>query len=127
MKPRANIYPEATEGRVKTSDTPLPEEQKIISRNVDGSKEYEDFKERARENELDTISHRFFGLSIFFVVAIVALAFSNAVYGWYLPYIKYILGAVAGIFLLIVIVFLIRQFRLRHASKKYKKQRKKNS
>lgn len=127
MKPRANIYPEATEGRIKTSDTPLPEESRIISKNVEGSKTYEDFKQHARLSKLDKLTNRFVWCAIFLITATSALTFSSALYGRFLPIINVLVKVFAGLLAALIIYYFIRRLIISHASRRYKKQHKKNS
>lgn len=127
MQPRANIYPEATEGRVKTSNTQRPDEARIISADTEGSKTYEDFKQRARLTTLDRLTNRFVWIAVFLTVAISALTFSNALYGNFLPIIGIIIKALTGLLAALVLYYLIRRFLISLASRRYKKQHKKNS
>ena len=127
MKPRGNIYPEATEGRIKTSDTPNPDEAKIISADVDGSKVYEDFKQRARLTTGDKLTRLFVWHAIFFIVTLSALTFSNALYGTFLPIISIIIRVVASLFAALLVFYVVRQIQISIASRRYKKNRKKRS
>lgn len=122
-----NIYPEATEGRIKTSDTPPPEEPKIISADVEGSKVYEDFKQNLREAQSVKLEDNLFGRIVFFTIGLFALAFANKLYGTFLPIIGIIIKIVAAIFALFLLYYVVRQIQISLASRRYKKQRKKNS
>lgn len=119
-----DVYPEATEGRVKTSNTPLPEKSKIISKNIDGSLEYERFKQNTREAQAVKIEDNLFGRIVFFVVGIFALSFADRLYGWALPIISYILKAVVAIFISLLLYYTVRLIQISRASKRYKKSRK---
>lgn len=121
-----NIYPEATEGRVKTSDTPLPEESKIISADVEGSKAYEDFKQNVREAQATRLDDNLYGRIVFFTIGLFALAFANKLYGTFLPIIDIIIKIVAAIFALFLLYYVVRQIQISLASRRYKKNRKEN-
>ena len=121
---RPSIYPEATHGRLQTSSTPQPEEQRIISANLDGSPEYEAFKQNAREAESVRMEDNLFGRIVFFTIGTVMLAFSDRLYGWYLPIINYILKGVAVVFAVFLVYYVVRQIQISLASRKYKKNRK---
>ena len=121
---RPSIYPEATNGRLQTSSTPQPEEQRIISANIDGSPEYEAFKQNAREAESVRMEDNLFGRIVFFTIGTVMLAFSDRLYGWYLPIINYILKGVAVVFAVFLVYYVVRQIQISLASRKYKKNRK---
>ncbi|MBR2695789.1 hypothetical protein IKE86_02690 [Candidatus Saccharibacteria bacterium] len=124
---KPSIYPEATEGRLQTSSAPQPDEQKIISANIDGSPEYEAFKQNVREAKSVQMEDNLFGRIVFFVIGIVMLAFSERLYGWRIPIISYILKGVAAIFIIFLIYYTVRQIQISLASRRYKKNRKKNS
>ena len=124
---KPSIYPEATEGRLQTSSAPQPEEQKIISANIDGSPEYEAFKQNVREAKSVQMEDNLFGRIVFFVIGIVMLAFSERLYGWRITAISYIIKGVTIIFIVLLIYYVIRQIQISLASRRYKKNRKKNS
>lgn len=124
---KPSIYPDATHGRLQNSTEPQPDEQKIISANVDGSPEYERFKENLREAKSVQMEDNLFGRIVFFTIGTVMLAFSDRLYGWRLPVINYILKGVAGVFAIFLIYYIIRQTQISLASRRYKKNRKKNS
>lgn len=126
MKPRGNIYPEATEGRVKTSNTQRPDEARIISADTEGSKTYEDFKQRARLTTLDRLTNRFVWIAVFLIVATSALTFSSALYGRFLPIINVLVKVFAGLLAALILYYFIRRLIISHASRRYKKNRKKN-
>lgn len=119
-----NIYPEATEGRIKTSDTPPPEEPKIISANIDGSPEYEDFKQNVREAQSVKLEDNLFGRIVFFTIGLFALAFADKLYGNFLPIIGIIIKIVAAIFAACLVYYVVRQIQISRASRKYKQFRK---
>ena len=127
MQPRANIYPEATEGRVKTSNTQRPDEAKIISADVEGSKKYENFKQNVREAKSVQLEDNLFGRIVFFTIGLFALSFADKLYGTFLPIIGIIIKIVGAIFIVLLVYHVIRQIQISLASHRYKKNRKKNS
>ena len=122
--PKPSIYPEATQGRLQTSSTPQPDEQRIISANIDGSPEYETFKQNIREAKSVQMEDNLFGRIVFFTIGTVMLAFSDRLYGNFVPIISYILKAVALIFAVFLIYYVVRQIQISLASRRYKKFKK---
>ena len=120
------IYRQATSGRLKQSDNPVnpPEEARIISANVDGSEEYEREKQLWRDRQSVGLSDEFPMRFVFLSIAVVALGFANRLYGVFLPVVSYILYAVGGLFIAYLIYYVVRQSKISHDSRKYKKQKK---
>lgn len=123
---RPSIYPNATRGRLQNATEPSPEEQRIISANIDGSPEYEAFKQNAREAKSVQMEDNLFGRIVFFTIGLFALAFANKLYGTFLPIIGIIIKIVAAIFALFLLYYVIRQIQISLASRRYKKNRKEN-
>ena len=121
---KPSIYPEATQGRLQTSSTPQPDEQRIISANIDGSPEYETFKQNIRDAKSVQMEDNLFGRIVFFTIGTVMLAFSDRLYGNFVPIISYILKAVALIFAVFLIYYVVRQIQISLASRRYKKFKK---
>jgi len=124
---RPSIYPNATRGRLQNATEPNPEEQRIISANIDGSPEYEAFKQNIREAESVRLDDNLYGRIVFCTIALFALAFADRLYGVFLPIIGWITKGVGLIFVSFLAYYIIRQIQIGLASRRYKKNRKKNS
>lgn len=121
---KPSIYPNATNGRLQNTTLPAPDEQKIISANIDGSPEYEDFKQNVREAQSVKLEDNLFGRIVFFTIGLFALAFANKLYGNFLPIIGIIIKIVAAVFAACLVYYVVRQIQISRASRKYKQFRK---
>ena len=124
---RPSIYPNATRGRLQNATEPNPEEQRIISANINGSPEYEAFKQNVREAKSVQLEDNLYGRIVFCTIALFALTFADRLYGTFLPVIGIIIKIVAIIFALFLLYYVVRQIQITLASRRYKKNRKKNS
>ena len=121
------IYNKASSGRLKDADNSSAgprEEARIISADVAGSEKHEREKQRWRENQSTRLRDKFPIKFIFLSVAVFSLSIANGLYGIFLPIISYILYVVGGILVAYIIYYIIRQSKISHDSRKYKKQRK---
>lgn len=120
------IYHKASSGRLQNTDSKADsyDQIHIISANVEGSKEYEREKQLWREEKSLRLQNGLAFHIVFFTIAIAMLAFSNKLYGSFLPIIQYILYIVAGAFIVYILFYSIYQLKIHHDSRKYKKQQK---
>lgn len=121
------IYHKAQVGRLRDLNDPAKpndDESRIVSANVEGSDEYEREQQQWREDKATCLTDKLPTRIMFFVIVIFVLIFTNRLYGTFLPIVKYALYAVAGLFVLYLISYVIRQIKISHDSKQYKKQQK---
>ena len=119
-----SIYPEANEGRLKTTDAPVHEEEKIISKNVKGSEDYERFEHNLREAKSIDLDDRLVGRAVFCTVGIAAIGFTDYLYGRFIPIVDYVFKGTVALLFAFLVYYLIYQLKISADERRYKKRNK---
>lgn len=122
-----DIYHKASNGRLQNTTDPkesYDNEVRFVSKNVEGSEEYEREKQRWRMNEAVRLNDNFFVQIVFCTIAIAALIFADYLYGSFLPIVNYFVKAAALIFVALLVYFVVRQVKISRESREFKKRNK---
>lgn len=119
-----DIYPDASEGRLKTAETSVREESKIITKDVEGSEEFERTKEYQRRNTSVRLDDR---LRVFIIVCgtlIGAFGFINSQSRGITRFFEPLVIIPAIVLISFLVYYLVRQISIAKKSRDFRKKRK---
>ena len=119
-----DIYPEANQGRFKTTDAPVQEESKIISKDVEGSAESERMKENQRRNAAVRLDDKLPRVILVCGILIGAFGFISSRSRGITQFFDPLVWIPLIILALFLAYYLIRQLIIAIKSRNYKKKSK---
>ena len=124
---RTNIYPEASQGRLKTTDAPASEESRIISKNVEGSEGSERTEEFIRRNDSIRLDDKLLKVILCVGTLIGAFAFISSKSNGLTDFFQYPLYGSVTIFVGFIVYYIVRRISIAKKSHDYKKKNQQNS